>query len=137
MEDIKEIEKKNWIYLINPSAKENMNDIELELFKPNHGNIGKYIFFSDDKQLLIKVAKEILQKYNLYNAKVPLTDKPNPSSGFGFVLCIYDSSPKFKHELRQFSDEKNVKYRYWKSDSATLDGQYSEQYLASQKKASE
>lgn len=134
MEDIKEIKKKDWLYLENPSAKENKKDIQMELIKPNHGTIGKYLFFSDDKKLLIKIAKEILLKYNLYNAKVPSTDEPNPSSGFGFILCIYDSLPRFKHELRQFSDEKNVKYRYWKSDSDTLDGKYSEQFLTSQKK---
>jgi len=30
MEDIKEIEKKNWLYLVNPSATENKKEIEIE-----------------------------------------------------------------------------------------------------------
>jgi hypothetical protein len=136
MEKVKEIKTPGWLYLENSSAKENKKEMELEIDKPNHGNIGKYMFFSDDKKLLIKIAKEILLRYNLFHAKVPLSDKPNPSPGFGFVLCIYDSSPKFKYELKQFADEKTIRYRYWKSDSATLDGQYSKEFLESQKRKS-
>ncbi len=130
MEKIKEIKTPGWLYLENPFAKENKKEMK-EIDKPNHSNIGKYMFFSDNKKLLIKIAKQILLKYNLFHAKVPLSDKPISNLGFGFVLCVYDSSPKFKYELKQFADEKTIKYRYWKSDSVTSDGQYSKEFLES------
>ena len=69
MKKVKEIKTFGWLYLENSSAKENKKEIELEIDKPNHGNIGKYMFFSDDKKLLIKTAKEILTKYNLFQQK--------------------------------------------------------------------
>jgi len=132
IDEVKEVITPGWLYLINSFAKDNKRDIDLELKKPKHGMIGKYMFFSDDKALLITIAKEILLKYKLYYAKVPLTDTPNPSPGFGFVLCIYDVSPRFKHDLKKFADEKTIRYRYWKSDSDTLDGKYSKEFRESQ-----
>jgi hypothetical protein len=90
---------------------------------------GKYLFFSDDKQALIKLASKLLKKYNLPKAKVPDLDvrRSKSQEGFGFVLCVYDSEPKLKHELRQYANEK-IHYRYWKSDADTSAGKYSEEF---------
>ena len=123
----------NWLYLINNEAEENYKEINIELNRPNHGTIGKYLFFSDNKDELLTLGKELLVKYNLYNAKVPMSDTPNKSVGFGFVLCVYDSEPRFKTEFRQYGDNKRINYRYWKSDSDTLSGSYSKEYLDSKK----
>ena len=97
------------------------------------GHFAKTSFvFSDEKKLLIDLAKSILEKYGLFNAKVPSYDTPRQSEngGFGFVLCVYDTSPKLKHELKQYGNNKTIHYRYWKSDKATLEGKYSKQFTA-------
>lgn len=126
------VDPGNWTYIINNSAKENLIELQEEITKPFHGSMGKYQFFSDDKETLIQLAKEILIKYKLFNAKVPLSNTPRKTNkGFGFGLFIYDSKPKFKIELRNYSDEKNIRYRYWKSDDDTLKGKYSSKFIES------
>ena len=133
MTKIKEIKAKDWLYLINLDAKENKRLIGQELEKESNGNAGKYMFFSDDKQALILLAKEILTKYSLFNAKVPFSDEPSENEGYGFVLCVYDSEPKLKYELKNYADEKHIRYCYWKYDRDTLDGKYSAEYMARNK----
>jgi hypothetical protein len=51
--------------------------------------------------------------------------------GTEHVLCLYFKDDSRKHELaeRQKSEYPDVKYRYWKSDAATLKGKYSEEFL--------
>ena len=92
-----------------------------------------FLFFSDDKRALIELGKENLIKFNLYNAMVPLSDIPRKSEGFGFVLCVYDSQPALKNELRHYGDNKKIHYRYWKSDESTLKGEYSDTFLGVEK----
>ena len=128
MVEIQERIKDGWLYFINLEALENKNNLELEMKKLNHGSIGKYLFFSDDKGELIKLAKLLLNKYNLFNAKVPLADTPRSSDGFGFVLCIYDAKPDLKSELRKYAVKDKINYRYWKSDKDTLNGKYSDEF---------
>lgn len=126
------VDKGNWTYIINNSAEENLIEIQEEITKPFHGSMGKYQFFSDDKEILIKLAKEILIKYCLFNAKVPLGNTPRKTNkGFGFGLFIYDSKPKLKIELRNYADEKTIRHRYWKSDDDTLKGKYSNKFIES------
>ena len=128
---IKEVNRDGWLWLLNYSATENLKEIQAEQKKTN-SEVGKYLFFSDEKKLLIDLAKNILEKYDLFNAKVPSYDTPRQSEkgGFGFVLCVYDTSPKLKHELKQYGNNKTIHYRYWKSDKATLEGKYSKQFTA-------
>ncbi|MHA1227953.1 MAG: hypothetical protein ACTSPV_14495 [Candidatus Hodarchaeales archaeon] len=133
MSEITEMESPPWLFMHNLRATENKLKLEEEKVKPNHGTLGKYLFFSDDKSLLISLGKEILLKYNLYSAKVPSSDKPRPNKGFGFVLCIYDCFPRFKRELRDYADGKTIHYRYWKSNTATLQGKYSKEFKSSLK----
>jgi hypothetical protein len=46
------------------------------------------------------------------------------------VLCLYYSDDSRKHELAERNRmEYHVKYRYWKSDEATLRGEYSSEFL--------
>lgn len=94
--------------------------------------LGKYLFFSDNKNELIKLANELLVKYNLYTAKVPSSNIPNKSKGFGFVLCLYDKDDLLKQELKRFESE-TISYRFFKSDNDTRANKYSTQYLTSKR----
>lgn len=114
------INHSGWIWIKNINSNENRDKIT-----------GKYLFFSDDKEELIGLAKNILTKYNLLIAKTPKTDIPNRSKGFGFVLCIYDVKNRYSNELKSFAS-KSISYRYWKSDQATRNKVYSKQYINTQ-----
>lgn len=109
-----------WMYLINPEAGDNKHEIARESEKENHGTIGKYLFFSDDKRKLMDLGKKIMSKYKLYIAKVPLTKLPKPVSGKGFVICLYDISPKLVQELEQYADNEKIIYGHWKTDADTI-----------------
>ncbi len=109
-----------WMYLINPVGGTNKQEIAREIEKPNHGTIGKYLFFSDDKNKLIDLGKNLLVKYDLHIAKVPLSNKPQATPGKGFVLCIYDSTPKLEQEFVQYAADEKIIYEHWKSDADTL-----------------
>ena len=126
--DIKEIEKECFTWFYNQNAQENKFKMFQEEIKPSHGKLGKYLFFSDDREKLQRLLKEILLKFNLYCAKIS-TEKREKTDGFGFVMCIYDFEPKFKYNLKKYADETIIKYRYWKSDSDTIKGKYSEKFL--------
>jgi hypothetical protein len=53
--------------------------MEEETVKTNYGSLGKYMYFSDDKDVLIRLAVKFLIEYQLYSAKVPRTIIPKPS----------------------------------------------------------
>lgn len=125
--EFKEFNGGGWIHLMNESAIKNKKDILKELKKEKHGTIGKYLFFSDDRDLLVTFAKKILKKYLINHAKISLLSN-NKEDGFDFVLCIYDSSPKLKNILK--STNPKIKYRYWKSDKDTLENKYSKEFLS-------
>lgn len=74
---------------------------------------GKYIFFSDDFDSLVSLAKEIMENYKLSFAKIPLKKNLSAGEGFGFVLCLYDKSPKLKYTLKNL-ERNGISYRYWK-----------------------
>ncbi len=65
MGEIKEVELSNWLHLINTHAKEKYKESKFVIYEPNPSTNGKYMFFSYDKKLLIKIGKEILLKYIL------------------------------------------------------------------------
>ena len=120
--------ENGFTYYLNPSAKENFVLCEDQLKKEYHGSLGKYQFFSDYRGKLIEIGNKILTEFNLFSAKVSKTKKEG-TNGFGYVLCVYDYKPKYKYEMKKYSDEISIKYRYWKSDEDTLKGSYSEQFL--------
>ena len=113
---------RGWFWIKNNQSTQNRSDIK-----------GKYLFFSDDKEELIELAKVLLEKHDLAIAKTPSSDVPNESEGFGFVLCVYDSENRHCKELKE-SETDTISFRYWKSDDATRAGSYSKQYMDSKKK---
>lgn len=109
-------ETPGWLYLINGNSR-------------NKDITGKYLFFSDNKQELIELGKLLLEEFDLFTAKVPTSDTPNNSKGFGFVLCVYaKDSTLFK--MKKYSTE-TISYRGFKSNWKTQQGIYSTEYLKS------
>ena len=95
--------------------------------KPSYSITGKYLFFSDDKDKLIGIATNEIENHGFHRAKV----NENLLEGqTEHVLCLYYKDDSRKHELADRNkQEYGVKYRYWKSDEATLKGQYSKEFL--------
>ena len=95
--------------------------------KPNYEITGKYLFFSSDKDKLIEIATNEIEKHGFHRAKV---NKNLLESQTEHVLCLYSKDDSRKYELAERNKrEYGVKYRYWKSDEATLGGQYSKEFL--------
>ena len=105
---------ERWEYIYNPKAKKNENELLAECNEDFHGTVGKYLFFSKDRNALIKIGKRILKDKKLSRAKVSNTTKDGVH-----VLCVYDVSARYKYELKEY-ETINVYYRYWKSDKQTI-----------------
>ena len=89
---------------------------------------GKYLFFSPNRDLLIDIAIEELENGGFHHAKTNMVGVDPPSGEY--VLCLYYKDDSRKHELaKKYRGRSELKYRYWKSDSETLAGKYSEQFL--------
>ena len=89
---------------------------------------GKYLFFSKERALLKGIAVEELENNGFHLAKIPLEGK-NLSEEF--ILCLYYKNDSRKQELRsKYQSNKNIKYRYWKSDEDTENGKYSKMFLS-------
>jgi hypothetical protein len=95
--------------------------------EPKERIIGKYLFFSEDKDKLIEIANNEIKNHGFHKAKV----NENLLEGqTEHVLCLYYADDSRKQELAERNkQEYKVKYRYWKSDKATLKGQYSKEFL--------
>lgn len=87
---------------------------------------GKYLFFSENKEELERIAVEELEDNGFFHAKI-VTDKHK--KGKDYVLCLYYKDDSRKYELAEKYKNTKVKYRYWKSDEDTLKGRYSPQFL--------
>jgi len=95
--------------------------------KPDYEITGKYLFFSSDRKKLIEIAKKEIEGHGFHEAKV---NKNLLEGQTEHVLCLYYKDDSRKHELAQRNkQEYGVNYRYWKSDEATLRGQYSKEFL--------
>ena len=97
---------------------------------------GKYLFFSPDRAALIGLAGVELAQYGFPAAKVPYQ-----RAGSAYVLCLYAPDASRKRELAdRLADYRaqwsaaSLEYRYWKSNDATLAGQYSAQFLRSRRR---
>jgi len=89
---------------------------------------GKYLFFSGNRDLLIEIAINELENNGFHHAKTPMPGITPASSEY--VLCLYYKDDSRKHELAEkYRGRSELKYRYWKSDSDTLAGKYSKQFL--------
>jgi len=88
---------------------------------------GKYLFFSEDRERLVRIAIEELTNGGFHLAKTHL---PGRNLNAEYVLCLYYSDDSRKHELAaKYKTQPGLKYRYWKSDAATHAGSYSEEFL--------
>lgn len=87
----------------------------------------KYLFYSESKEELEKIAVDELETGGFFHAKIN-TDKHK--KGKEYVLCLYYADDSRKYELaKKYGKETKIKYRYWKSDEDTLRGKYSKQFL--------
>ena len=92
-----------------------------------HGIQGKYLFFSEDRGKLEKIAKDEITTNGFGYAKVPAKGE---NIGVDYVLCLYYKDDSRRFELAEkYRDDKDVRYRYWKSDQDTLDGKYSAEFV--------
>lgn len=108
-----------WTYVENKFTSEN------ERKKIYDDITGKYLFFSKDSDVLLKIAlNELNNGFDVakFNTKKEKKDH---------VLCIYYKDDSRKQEF--VGKYKDVAYRYWKSDEDTRNGVYSQQFLDSQK----
>jgi len=106
---------ENWIYLMKEE-------------KPPYRIFGKYLFFNENKERLIEIAKKEIENHDFHVAKVSNTLR---GSNTEHVLCLYYKDDSRKNELADRNKhEYDVKYRYWKSDAATRKGEYSQEFLS-------
>ena len=96
--------------------------------KPDYKITGKYLFFSEERERLLKIAKNEILNHGFHQAKV---NSRLLGKSTEHVLCLYykDDSRKYELAERQKVEYPDVNYRYWKSDEATLKGEYSKEFL--------
>ena len=95
--------------------------------EPSYEITGKYLFFNPDKDRLIEIASKEIEMHEFHKAKV---NKELLQGQTEHVLCLYYKDDSRKHELAERNrQEYGVKYRYWKSDEATLRREYSKEFL--------
>ncbi len=95
--------------------------------KPMYKITGKYLFFSEDRNLLKKIAIQEIKQNGFPCAKVNLKSS---KVGRDYVLCLYYKDDSRKKELAEkYLSFPNVRYRYWKSDEDTRNRKYSEEFL--------
>jgi hypothetical protein len=105
-----------WIWLRSP-------------IRPGYRVTGKYLFFSKDRERLLQIAENEILNHEFHRAKVNMN---LIGESIEHVLCLYYKDDSRKHELaqRQEAEYPDIKYRYWKSDEATLKGEYSSEFLS-------
>ncbi len=113
------VDSTYWKWIVNHDYPEDkLTLFKEEVNKDHHGTIGKYLFFSKDRNELIELAKKLLKEYDLYHAKTPASLREGYTE---YVLCVYDIAPNLTEEMKQYKTE-TIKYRYWKSDEDTMKG---------------
>jgi hypothetical protein len=89
---------------------------------------GKYLFFSANRNLLVKIAVEELETGGFHQAKTHMADGIPPTGEY--VLCLYYKDNSRRDELAaKYQNRPELKYRYWKSDEDTRAGKYSKEFL--------
>lgn len=95
---------------------------------PPYEITGKYLFFSANRDILIRIALKELAGGGFHSAKTHMADIIPPSGEY--VLCLYYENDSRKHELAQkYKGLAELKYRYWKSNYDTHQGKYSKEFL--------
>ena len=89
---------------------------------------GKYLFFSVNRDLLVDIAVEELEKGGFHQAKTHMADVIPPTGEY--VLCLYYKDNSRRDELAaKYRNRPELNYRYWKSDEDTRAGKYSKEFL--------
>ena len=84
---------------------------------------GKYLFFSENKNELIKIVIAELENGRFFRAKINTDEN---KIGKDYVLCLYYEDDSRKFELAEkYKRNNKIRYKYWKSDVDTLKGDYS------------
>ena len=86
---------------------------------------GKYLFFSEDIEILKKIANDEISNNGFHRAKINIEVM---GTNTDHVLCLYYKDDSRKYELAD-KYKSIVKYRYWKSDQDTIEGKYSQDFL--------
>ncbi|MFZ1126997.1 hypothetical protein [Methanoregula sp.] len=85
--------------------------------EPGYEITGKYLFFSEDKNKLIEIAKNEIMNLHFHKAKV---SEVTPDGLKDHVLCLYYKDDSRKYELAKRNELKyNVKFRYWMREEGT------------------
>lgn len=117
-----EIEHSDWKYFMSDDYFKQFYETSDE----SHGITGKYLFFHEDPKILEEVAREEIENNGFQVAK---RNTRLLGTSTEYVLCLYYVDDSRKIELAKKYQEKNVKYRYWKSDEDTRKGKYSKEFL--------
>ncbi len=90
---------------------------------------GKYLFYSPDREYLCNMALIEIKSHAFHKAKV---SRQLEGSNTDWVLVLYYKDDSRKQELadRARSEYPGARYRWWKTNAATLEGQYSEEFLS-------
>ena len=93
---------------------------------PPYAINGKYLFYSSDREQLVRIAEMELLEGGFHVAKV-VTDKGRTDD---YVLCLYYEDETRKGELnRKYGGIVRPPVAFWKTEEATLRGEYSERFL--------
>lgn len=93
--------------------------------RDDHLIAGKYLLFSSDRERLLTIATDEIERNGFRLAKVS-----KEAVGGEHVLCLYYYDDSRKHELAsKYRNVSGLKYRYWKSDADTMAGKYSKEFL--------
>jgi hypothetical protein len=79
--------------------------------EPPHEITGMYLFFSPDRDVLLRVAAAEIRSHNFHHAKINFTKL---SAQPDHVLCLYYADDSRKRELAErYASTPNLRYRYW------------------------
>lgn len=109
-ENIKKYETPAWTWIKNKKSAVKQTEIT-----------GKYLFFSNDRQLLLDICPHIILEHDLPKAKVSVI--PNNNGHLLFVACFYDSGSKLSQKMNDFASL-GVVYKGYKSNEDTEKGIY-------------
>ena len=102
---------------------------DFEWFEKKHRtpglNTGKYLLFSQDREILCRIAREAVGNGDFDAAKVVVEEARKDD----YVLCLYSPDDFDINRVREkYGHRPGVDFRGWKSDKDTLAGHYSERY---------
>lgn len=124
-------ENSDWEFYLTKRPTKRTELYLAELRKSRYGKSGKYLFYSKNRNLLLKLGKRLLITFELPEFKVSKKYRNDEPRSMEFVLCVYDSAPDFLSIMKKYGTN-GVFCFGWKSNSQTLadfEAKYSEKYL--------